>query len=227
MFLAVLNQSTQITAEDVQTAVRTCASQMKLHVAPYWDMVPPSIVYYADEKLIPPGADILILFDSSDQAGALGYHRVTPEGLPYGRAFVSPVLNHGGTPLTGTMSVSAVVSHEVCEWFVDRFLNLWVDGPDGEYPVEICDPVENDAYEINGVSVSNFVTKRYFDTRAPAGTQLDYMGKLTAPFTITPGGYLQVRKAGVVKSMFGARYPEWKKGGKEFPAARSYRRRHG
>jgi hypothetical protein len=133
-------------------------------------------------------------------------------------------LNHGGTPLTGSMSVSSVLSHKVCEWFADRFLNLWADGPKGEYSVEICDPVENDSYDIDGVSVSNFVTPRYFDPLAPAGSQFDYLKKLTKPFTITTGGYIQIRNAGVVKSIFGARYPKWKRPLKEFPAARSYKR---
>jgi len=198
MFLALLNKATLIEKVDVQAAVRACASQNKMHVAPFWDMTPAAIVYYDDERQVPPGADILTLLDESDHSGAFGYHRVTPEGLPYGRAFVKPILNHDGTALKGSVSLSSVLSHEVCEWFTNRFLNLWVDGPEGQSPVEICDPVGNDSYEIDGVSVSNFVTKRYFDRRAPAGTQLDYMNKLTRPFMISPGGYLQVRKNGVV-----------------------------
>jgi hypothetical protein len=229
MFLAVLNQSTLFTAADAQIAVKTCASQIKLHVAPYWDMVPASVVFYADKSQVPPGADMLVILDDSDQAGALGYHQETPDGQPYGRAFVSSIFNHGGDPLTGNMSVSAVLSHEVCEWFVDRFLNLWADGPGGEYPLEICDPVESDSYDIDGVSVSNFVTKRYFDQLAPANAQFDYLKRLTKPFTITAGGFLQVRNAGVIQKTFGAMYLDWKKELKDFAAARTYKRgiRHG
>lgn len=228
MYLAVLNESKLFSAAHTQAAVSACASQIKLHVAPVWDMTPASIIYHRRKKEVPPGADILVILDDSDQAGALGYHRETPDGKPYGRVFVRPVLNHGGEPLSGNLSVSSVFSHEVCEWFVDRFLNLWADGPKGAYAVEICDPVENDSYEISGVSVSNFVTKRFYDSRAPAGTRFDYLKKLKKPFTCTEGGYLQVRKAGVIKQIFGARYPEWKMAGKRFPAARSKRRvRHG
>ncbi len=225
MFLAALNKSTLLNASDTQMAVNAVASQIKLHVAPYWDMVPASIVYYANENLIPSGADNLVIFDDADQAGAYGYHQETPDGKPYARVFVRPILNHGGTTLSGGLSVSSTISHEVCEWLVDRFNNLWAYGPDGEYAVEICDPVENDSYEIDGVSVSNFVTKRYFDHLAPTGTQFDYLGKLTKPFTMTPGGYLVVRKSGVVQQVFGDDYPAWRKDMKKFPAARSYKRR--
>jgi len=228
MFLAIINESTILPAADLQKAVAACATQIKLHVAPMWDMVPAAIVYYPDKNDVPQGSDLLVALDHSDQAGALGYHRETPDGLPYGRVFVQPIINHGGDTLKGTLSVSADLSHEICEWFVDRFLNLWADGPDGQYSVEISDPVENDSYDIDGVSVSNFVTKRYFDRYAPAGTQFDYLNKLTKPFTMSSQGYIQVRKSdGSVQEIWGERYPPWKKETKLFEASRSNKRRQG
>jgi hypothetical protein len=139
--------------------------------------------------------------------------------------FVSPVLDHGGTALTGGLSVSAVLSHEVCEWFGDRFVNLWADDGRGtEYAVELCDPVEQDSYEIAGVAVSNFVTKRYFDRLCPKGMQVDYLNKLTAPYSMTKGGYLLVRRAGKIEQKLGDTYPAWKRATKEFPAARTAKR---
>jgi len=225
MFLAVINESKTMPEASVQPAVRACAAQLKLHVAPAWDMVPASIVYYADKRQIPAGADILTILDSADQAGLLGYHRVTPDGKPYSRVFVNPIMNHGGEFLTGSISVSAVMSHEVCEWFVDRFLNLWADGPKGAYAVEICDPVDEDFYTLDRVSVSNFVFKRFFDSLAPAGTQLDYMKKVHKPFTPTAGGQIQVRSSGKVDTIGGEAIPEWRQSMRGFEAARSVRRR--
>jgi hypothetical protein len=224
MYLAVLDESTLFSTPDTKAAVGACAKQIKFHVAPLWDMVPAPIVFHQNKKNIPEGADLLAIMDDSDQAGALGYHNQTPDGKPYARAFVRPITNHGGEMLTGNGSVSSVISHEVCEWFVDRFLNLWADGPDGEYAVEICDPVENDTYEIDGVSVSNFVTKRFYDPQAPAGNQFDYLNKLTKPFSTTEGGFLQLRKAGVIQRVFGQYYPDWKRNMRQFAAARSKRR---
>src|ERR1700738_3690548 len=113
MFLAVTNLSKRFSSADAQTAVSACAAQVKLHAAPMWDMVPASVVFYADPNQVPSAADRMVILDNADQAGALGYHDETPDGKPYGRVFVAPVLDHGGTALSGSLSVSAVLSHEV------------------------------------------------------------------------------------------------------------------
>src|SRR6266545_3809264 len=121
MLLAVANESTMVTAADLEKLVNACATQIKLHVAPAWDMIPPPIIIYEDRKHIPPDADILTIMDDSDQSGSVGYHRVSPDGRPYLRVFVNPILTHGGEILTTSLSVSTVMSHETCEWFVNRF----------------------------------------------------------------------------------------------------------
>jgi hypothetical protein len=225
MFLAVVNESTLIKPADVQKIVGACAAQLKLHVAPAWDMVPAPIIYYSDKKQIPAGADILTILDSSDQAGFLGYHRVTPDDQQYARVFASPIMNHGGEFLSGAMSVACVMSHEVCEWFVDPLVNLWADGPGGQFAVEICDPVDEVSYELQGVSVSNFVFKRFYDPNAPLTAQFDYMKKVKKPFTPTEGGQLQVLRNGKVEQIGGESAPAWKKAMRQFPAARSARRK--
>ncbi len=222
MFLAVTSVSRIITAADVEKAVSACATQIKMHVAPIWDMIPALVVFYQDVRHIPAIADILTIFDDSDQSGFLGYHRVTPDGRPYLRVFVNPILTHGGELLTTSLSVSTVLSHEICEWFIDPFLNLWADGPEGQYALEICDPVDEDTYEIDGVSVSNFVYKRFFDVRAPSMCQFDYLRRVTAPFTAAPGGQMQVRKDGKLQSIRGGFVPEWKIRIMESPASRYY-----
>ena len=94
MFLAVVNRSSRFSDADARTSARACAAQLKLHVAPFWDMVPASVVVYADPGEVPDGADLLVILDDADQAGALGYHDETPDGKPYGRVFVAPVLDH-------------------------------------------------------------------------------------------------------------------------------------
>lgn len=226
MLLAVVNESTSMKEREVQRAATACAAQLKLHMAPAWGLVPADVVYYADKKAIPDHAEILTVLDSADQAGFLGYHRVTPDDQPYSRVFVDPILNHGGELLTSALSVSAVMSHEACEWFIDPFVNLWADGPDGEYAVEVCDPVDEDCYELDGVSVSSFVFRRFYDPRAPATAQLDYLKRITRPFTPTPGGQVQVRKNGTISVIGGASVPAWKQATRAFPAARSTRRSH-
>jgi hypothetical protein len=225
MFLAVINQSTRFTDQSARRAVEACASQLKMHVAPAWDMVPASVVLYPFEDAAPEGADLLVILDDADQADTLGYHDVTPRGNPYARAFAGPVYDNGGSGLHGSLSVSATISHEVCEWFGDRFVNLWADNGQGtKYAVELCDPVQQDAYEVGGVAVSNFVTKRYFDHRAPEESKFDHMGKLTGPFTMTPGGCVMIQRSGTVRHHYGRHFPDWRKTLKKHPAARTARR---
>jgi hypothetical protein len=55
---------------------------------------------------------------------------------------------------------------------------------------ETADPVEGDEYTIDGVPVSNFVTKAWFqDATNPVGP-FDYLKKLAAPLSLTAGGYV-------------------------------------
>jgi hypothetical protein len=158
---------------------------------------------YDDKKQIPAAADILTVRDDSDERGRVGYHRVEPNGRACLRAFVKPILNHGGELLTTSLSVSSVMSHEICEWLVNRSLNLWVDGPEGQYSLEICDPVADDVYEIDGVSVSNFVYRPFFDVRASSTCQFDHMRRLRAPFTAGSGGYMHIRSNGELQMIRG------------------------
>lgn len=196
MQLAVLNQSTLVSAETVAKVVDACDKQIRLHVAPQWSISPALVVHCQDEASVPLDAHRLTILDDADERRAFGYHRVTPAGQPYARVFVRRIFNHAGELLTGSLSVSSVISHEICEWFVNPYLARWVDGPEGQYSVEICDPVDGDVYEIDGVSVSNFVTRHFFDPRPPLGVPFDHLGKLIAPFSTTTRGHMHIRKPG-------------------------------
>jgi hypothetical protein len=116
------------------------------------------------------------------------------------------------------ITVSSVLSHEVIELFIDPFVDLWADGPQisagSEYSFEACDPVEADIYQITPnstvgtVSVSNFVYPEYFNESTSTGTKLDYLSKLTRPYTMSDYGYMIVRSApGQETAIFGAKYP--------------------
>jgi hypothetical protein len=55
---------------------------------------------------------------------------------------------------------------------------------------ELCDAVENDVYSVGGINVSNFVTKSWFIQNSTG--PFDQLGKLTAPFKLDSGGYMEV-----------------------------------
>lgn len=227
--ITVVNRSTSVSNADVQKMVRACAYQLKNHAAPAWGKTPIPVVYSVTEATAPPGSWVIGVFDTSDQAGALGYHDVTSGDVVYGRVFARPVLDHGGDALTKELSVASVLSHEVLETFVDPFCNLYADW-DGIRAValEVGDPVEADSYAVpvDGVkvTVSNFVTQRWFDPRATTGP-FDHMGNCKEPFAMTRGGYLIVMKEGGINQVFGDKYQEWRIADlKESPLSRTARR---
>src|SRR5215470_17263003 len=185
MLIAIVTQSTLVSNSDAASMTQAIASQIRLDVAPLWDRAPAAVVFYTDTSAIPATAHVITITDSiKDQpAGILGYHTEDQGGKLWGIVAAQPELSNGGKVTTGDWSVSSVLSHEVLEMFVDPNCCLWGSNGRGRvYTLEVCDPVEAPTYEVNGVSVSNFVTPAWFDPQAPSGSQFDRLGILSAPF---------------------------------------------
>lgn len=229
MLIAVINQSVVATNDQVNTMCQAIQIQMNLHVLPAWNMKSGSIKFFPDPSKVPGYAWVVSILDTPTQAGALGYHSEDNDKVD-AFIFVQPVVSNGGVILYDpqnpqNVSVSSVLSHEVCEMIGDRFANAWCDGPEiivgGDpyitYALELCDPVEADSYAINvrgtPVSVSNFVFPSWFNPEAtvPQNLPFDYLGHLTAPFTMTPGGYMIVRQDSFVTQVFGEKVRPEKK----------------
>jgi hypothetical protein len=92
---------------------------------------------------------------------------------------------------------STRVSHEVLELLVDPSLDRLVAGGSlkpgqgrVEYLVEVCDPCQDDHYEVNGVAVTDFCTPAYFAPVANSGVAYNFKGTIKQPRQIRPGGYL-------------------------------------
>jgi hypothetical protein len=197
---AVVNQSTLVSDADAHTMWVATKNQLFYHAAPAWERKFMDSVFVPKGGFIPVDAFPIYLLDNPDVANALGYHTEDPGGKIYGRVFAGPVLQNNGTILSGPLSVSAVLSHEVLEFFVDRHCQMWADRGDGTMVAyEVGDPVENDSYTVHAktltgqtvsVSVSNFVLDAWFDVQATApGTKYDWMNKVTAPLQMSSGGY--------------------------------------
>lgn len=223
--IAVVNQSSVLDLESFTKMVAACDRQLREHVAPTWMRVPADVLVFTRLEQVPKDHWIVVILNDSDEANALGYHFETPDGRIYSRVFAKTILDHGGTLLKGANSVSVTLSHEIVEMFADPNINTWADnGADEMLAWELGDPVEATSYDIDGVAVSNFVFMSYFDIQNKTGPY-DMLGLLKAPWTMLSGGY-QIRrnKAGETAAVFGNEIPEWKKGSKAFPAARTQRR---
>jgi hypothetical protein len=227
MLIAILNQSTLISDSDAAAMTEAIASQVRLDAAPLWDRTPAAVVFYTDPRAVPAAAHGIALVNTiQDQPqGVLGFHTEDQGGKLWGVVAAKPELDSGAKPTSGDWSVSSVLSHEVLEMFIDPNCNLWSNDDKGSaYSFEVCDPVEAPTYDVNGISVSNFVTPSWFDPLAAAHAQFDKLGHLTKPFSILKGGYVVYESAGKENQKFGDEFPAWRKEMKNGPLARTRRR---
>lgn len=187
--VAIVNASTVIGDSVGSAYTAALAIQVSRDLAPAWGT--PASVYYVPKggSLLNPADWAIALVDNPDIAGALGYHDTTKTGQPFGKAFMATSLHAGVDPCS-------VISHELCELLVDPRVQLCASKQTRTsiefVALETCDAVENDSYSINGEQVSNFVLPPYFDAKEKSGVKYDFLGLITAPFEIRPGGYLSV-----------------------------------
>lgn len=217
MKIQVVNHSTSVSMADALAMTAACAAQLREEFATAWEIVPPEVEFSGDGSE-DPAAYIMAIFDTSTQPGAAGYHDTDAAGKPRGFVFAD------------AGQVSVTLSHELCEMVKDPSCTLWSQTPDGNMRAfEMCDAVENDTYQKNGIAVSNFVLPNYFAAPAQPGPT-DYLGKLNgqpAPAR-SPGGYdIVIDTAGQPSQEFSshmATMPAAKLAAKSHPGARTARR---
>jgi hypothetical protein len=208
----VANQSTQVTDSQVQSMAVACSKQLAIHVAPAHRMLTVPVTFLARGTVLPTAARVITVMDTLDDPQALGYHTESPGERIWGVVGTAAAMKQGAKALTGPYSISSILSHEAIELFADARINLWADtGRGTQIAVELCDPVENDSYLIDGIAVSNFVGPAWFDHLAAKGDAFDYLGKLTKPFSMSKAGYWVEMKAGKVTQRFGYEMLEWRR----------------
>ncbi len=203
MLISIINHTHgQVSDENLQNVVRAINRQIREDFEPYWSLgatlrlegrsaAAPSKEELADMR----GDAVLYLWDHADVPGALGYHDQNHRGIPYGFVFTD-VSASLGEPWSVTLS------HEALELVGDPEVNLLVQGPHPAEPTrtvfhwyEMCDAVQAETYEIDGVPVSNFVLPLFFTGGDEQGGRNDFLGrayggKTLRSFGINPGGYL-------------------------------------
>jgi hypothetical protein len=188
--VAIINASTVLKDSDVQAIVPALQTQVHGDFAPAWG-VDADLTFVGTGGTPASGSWWLTVLDNSDQAGALGYHDLTDEGLPMGKAFA-------GTDIQGGNSWTTTVSHELLEMLGDPDVDLcaYAQKDSGGmilYAYEVCDACEADAsgYKIDGVLVSDFVYPAWFESfRKPGSTQFDHGKLITQPFQLLADGYI-------------------------------------
>jgi hypothetical protein len=203
MIISVINHAgASIADAEIQQVLRALDRQVEGDFAPYWSLGAqlrlegrsgrqPSRQSLSDMR----GDAVLYLWDKVDVDDALGYHEINHRGIPFGIVF---------TELSKQMGEhwSVTLSHEALELIADPEVNLLVMGPHPKEPgrdvfhwYEMCDAVQAETYEIDGVAVSNFVLPLYFTGDEEMGGRNDFLanahgGKTLRSFSINPGGYV-------------------------------------
>jgi len=166
------NAGSDVTPPVLATIAAAVQRQVREHYALHYGHPGVTITTGVAPAPTDPGVPVYIR-SSSDVPGAAGYHDddgiyVFRDGLP--------------ALTTGPFSLSVVISHEILEALGDPGANQWADNENGqEVARELCDAVESFCYEIDGVSVSDFVLPSFFDPGGQA--PLSFLGKPTAPMT--------------------------------------------
>ena len=225
--IAIVNRSAHADLPRVlPDIVRAMGKQLARDLSPVWGRPVPSLELTDLPSL---SAAQIVILDDPDQADALGYHSETPEGLEYGRVFVEPILSHGGSLSKGPNAVSVTLSHELLEMIGDPGVNLWADADDGySYAIELCDACQAASYEIDGVSVADFVYPTFFDPEPilDRTRRYDHLGLVSRPFETLDGGYQIRRTIGVgrIEHVYAGSMSPWLRTAKRHPAARSHKR---
>jgi hypothetical protein len=207
MIISIVNHTNgKVTDEELQRAIRAINRQITEDFVPYWSMgatlrlegrsaAQPDSAQTADMR----GDAVIYLWDKADVDGAIGYHFQNNRGIPFGFVFTSIAEEVGE-------DWSVTLSHEALELIGDPETNLLVIGPHPDpnqsrevfFWFEMCDAVQAESYEIEGIKVSNFLLPLYFTgTRETdeVGARNDFLGRAykgqtLRSFSINPGGYI-------------------------------------
>lgn len=133
----------------------------------------------------------LAIFDKSTVPGALGYHDVAANGLPYGDAFADS---------SSEAELQETLSHELKELIGDLWADRW-RSPQGHptaYAEEACDAVQGTPYTVDGVTCANHVTQAWYQygSRGP----WDHRAVLSGDHQRTDAGYVIVMQEGEVST---------------------------
>jgi hypothetical protein len=180
--VALINQTNggAVSSDTLRQYADALQYQMDNHVAPAWNV-------HANISVLDAGAapspGTLLLNIVSSLPGQAGVHA-----------------NYQGQVSAEAVNgdqLSITLSHELLEMLVDPSgtrvtlapdLDPYSGGQQVAYLVEVCDPCAVYSYDIDGVSVSDFVLPSFYDPYATGN--VDFAGFLAEPLTVPLGCYI-------------------------------------
>jgi hypothetical protein len=188
--VALVSESPSVSLADVSPVAAALQKQVTRDFGPIWD-IDATVDAFDKLESVPVDYWPVILRDDINEPGAAGYH-TDERGQPFSLVQVDQ-----NWPLTA--------SHETLEMLADPAGNRTIAGsPPPQAPaeisklervlylVEICDPCEGNkfAYQVNGVTVSDFIAPHYYDPNGTTGAQYDFGGSITGPHMVLADGYV-------------------------------------
>jgi hypothetical protein len=219
MDVVVANLSSQIADAQLAAVIAAINRQVAEHYQPEWRQSATVTGYRLDLKGAKANLDgradaVIYVGDQSQDptvgvGQVFGYHSENYNHVPYGFVYgdvCEKLFEKYKLPWT------AALSHEVLELLSDPKVSFLVTGPapaggagSANYALEVCDPTQGDTYKIDGIDVSNFVSKKYFNQ--PGGTiqSTNYLNLALAPFGVRPLGNYVYQDADGTHEIWGAR----------------------
>ena len=186
--LALVPEKVSIDWPQLTRVAAALSKQVDQDFKPIWKVLA-TVDAFSDLESVP--TDYLPIIIVQHVQGAAGYHE-DKNGQPFA------LVEYGD-------QWSLTASHECLEMLADPFGRRMHGGhtPDQavsvgakpgrvNYLVEACDPCEaaDFAYKVNGVLVSDFYTRRFFDPVKAPGARYSFTGAIKAPREVLTDGYL-------------------------------------
>jgi hypothetical protein len=186
--LALVADGVNVKLSEVTKVASALSKQVARDFGPIWN-VKATVDAFASLDDVPN--DYWPIIIASQVEDAAGFHD-DDHGQPFALVEFGP-------------EWSLTASHECLEMLADPFGRRLRAGsmpdqarklgqPDRRVRVlvEVCDPSEaaNFAYQVNGVTVSDFYTPAYFDPMAVPSVRYSFTGAIKAPRTVLRDGYL-------------------------------------
>jgi hypothetical protein len=220
--VAVVSETSKISFKELSRVSAALQKQAIRDLGPVWD-IQATVDAFADLEDVPVGTWPIIVEEDIKVEGAAGVHEDS-DGQPFAL-------------VTAGSGWSLTASHELIEMLVDPFGRRITEGQSPkpgqgrvQFLVEPCDPSEaaQFAYVINGVTVSDFYTPKYFATVFNPADQYSHTGAIKKPRQVLKGGYLSwhdpVTDHWFQETFFTGNTPKFRDLGKLTASAKSFRR---
>jgi hypothetical protein len=194
--ISIVNRSRTVSDADIKRNLHALQKQITRDFEPAWG-------WGANLRFEVAKFDMKMVIRDRNKSGDLGFH--IEGGKPVGYVYAQDDIGQEG-------EYTSTFSHELLEMIADPNVNLYATGPFrlkgrhrlGFFAFEVCDPVHENYYKIDGVRVQDFVLPEWFEEYHKKGSmKMDHMGVIDAPFMLAEGGYIDVYSKGRWHSLTG------------------------